>query len=210
MKRLFSLILILTACMPVLEQQALACACCTRPNHLLEFATQDQLQFAEGVKLNGQMGLVNPDGEDSGLDVAAGHLSGQITKGLASLNLSRKNKLLGKLILKPTAKAIHRQMGIDFILNAAELKQLSPIEPGLEVYHIIEVPVSLDADASLKSALGVTFDAKAVLRFYGRSNVCWSPADYGGQWSLNYVVRSNNSHKASVEALARGSVTQAQ
>lgn len=209
MKRFFSLILTLTALMPALEQPALACACCMRPNHLLEFVTQDQLQFAEGVKLNGQMGLGNSAAEDDGLDVGTGSLSGQITKGLVSLNLSRKGKVLGKLMLKPTAKAIHRQMGMDFILNAAELKQLSPIEPGLEVYHMIEVPVRLDADASLKSALGVNFASQAVLRFYGRSNLCWSPADYGGQWSLNYALSSNGSTKGSADALARGSVLQA-
>lgn len=206
MKRLFALLLSLAALMPVLDQAALACACCTPANQLLEFAAVDQLGFAQGAKLKGQMGLVTPGGEDLGIDVGAGEISGQISQGVVSLSLSRNGKVLGTLTLKPKAQAVHRQLDLDFVLSPAELAHLSQLELASDVYHQISLPVSVEASPALKSALGVAFSPQAILKFHGRSNACWSPAEYGGQWSLNYAVSAG---KVLESALARGTVVPA-
>ncbi len=197
------LISIVVALFLFVPDTAHSCACCSGQNMLFD-DEMSSLSDANGASLEGKMGMYIYGGKGlPDIEIGKGlKITGSVATDRITLTLRRNGRYIGILTLKPKGKPIHRMIGLDFILPPESLRKL---EVGAEVpiYHEILVNVIVKANRELRNTLGVSFSSDGILIFHGKSNNCWIPSQYGGQWSFRYSVFKNS---VTEEGLARGTI----
>jgi hypothetical protein len=190
---------VLSILLLMVSETALSCACCSSDHTLFErkgVLENARFEGNMGVYIYGEMG--QPD-----IDNGQGQVSGSIVNGQVQLNISRAEKVLGRLTLKPEGSLIHKGTGFDFFLNEKAIRQLDS-HVGVPVYHELSTHVNVVADQALSDALGVTFSALGKLTFHAVGNSCWHNAIAGNYWAFRYAVKKG---QVVVRGLARGVIT---